>query len=77
MMCTIVFITAASIHACRRSGQHLIAFEKDSAIFDAILAPMCDLLPLPIVHDLQSSSMTCEDNDEPIRKVPRKFHLSM
>ena len=76
MMCTIVFIACASIHACRRSGRHLVAFEKDSAIFDAILAPLCDSLPPPLVHGLQSVSMACEDDDEPIRKVPRKSRLS-
>jgi len=76
MMCTVVFIAGASIHACRRSGRHLVAFERDSAIFNAILAPLSDSLPPPIVHGLQSLNMTCEDDDEPIRKVPRKSRLS-
>ena len=76
MMCMIVFITGASIHACHRCGRHLVAFEKDSAIFDAILAPLCDSLPPPLVHGLRSISMSCEDYDEPIRKVPRKSRLS-
>ena len=71
MMCMIVFIAGASIHACRRSGRHLVAFEKDSAIFDAILAPLCDSLPPAILH-----SLACEDDDESIQKVPRKSCLS-
>jgi hypothetical protein len=50
MMCIIVFITGASIHACRRSGQHLIAFDRDLAIFDEILVFLCDVLPPPIVQ---------------------------
>ena len=70
MMCIIVFITCASIHACRRSGRHLIAFDRDLAIFDEILAFLCDLLPPPIV---QWINMAYEDDDEPIRKVPRNF----
>jgi hypothetical protein len=77
MMCMIVFIVVASIHACRRSGRHLVAFEKDSAIFDAILAPLCDSLPPPIVHGLQSINMACEDDDECIQKVLRKSRLSV
>jgi hypothetical protein len=76
MMCMIVFIAGASIHACRCSGRHLVAFERDSAIFDAVLTPLCDSLPPPIVHDFQSINMACEDDDEPIRKVPRKSRLS-
>ena len=76
MMCMIVFIAGASIHACRCSGRHLVVFERDSAIFDAILTPLCDSLPPPIVHGFQSINMTCEDDDEPIRKVPRKSRLS-
>jgi hypothetical protein len=75
-MCIIVFIAGASIHTCHQSGRHLVAFERDSAIFDAILAPLCDSLPPPIVHGLQSINLACEDDDELIRKVPRKYHLS-
>ena len=37
MMCTIVFIAGIFIHVCRLSGRHLVAFERDSTIFDAIL----------------------------------------
>ena len=69
MMCTIEYITSAFIHACRRNGQELIAFEKNSEIFDAILTPLCDSLPPPIVHG--------KNDDKPIRKVPKKFHLNM
>ena len=76
MMCTVVFIAGASIHACRRSGRHLVAFERDSAIFNAILAPLSDSLPPPIVHGLQSLNMACDDDEEPIRKVPRRSRLS-
>ena len=76
MICTIVFFEGASIHACHWSGRHLVAFERNSAIFDAILAHLCDSLPPLIVHGLQSINMACEDDDEPIRKVPRKSRLS-
>jgi hypothetical protein len=76
MMCTILFIASASIHVCHRSGRHLVAFERNLVIFDAILVPLCDSLPPPIVHGLQSINMACEDDDEPIRKVPRKSRLS-
>ncbi len=76
MMCTVVFIAGASIHACRRSGRHLVAFERDSAILNAILAPLSDSLPPPIVHGLQSLNMACDDDEEPIRKVPRRSRLS-
>ena len=76
IMCTIVFIAGASIHACPRSSRHLVALEKNSAIFNVILVPLYDSLLLPIVHDLQSISMACEDDDEPIRKGPRKSRLS-
>ena len=76
MMCTIAFIACTSIHACRRSSRHLVAFERDSAIFDAVLAPLCDSLPPPIIYGFQSINMACEDDDEPTRKVPKKSRLS-
>ena len=76
MMCTIIFNVGASIHACCRSGRHLLAFEIDLAIFDIILVPLCDSLSPLIVHGLQLIKMVCEDNDKPIWKVPRKFYLS-
>ena len=69
MMCTTVIIAYAYIHACSRSGRHLVVFERDSAIFYTILAPLCDSLPPPIVHGLQSINMTCKDDVEPIWKV--------
>ena len=75
MMCTIIFIAGASIHACHRSSRHVVAFEKDSAIFDVILAPLYISLPPPIVHNLQSISIACEDDDKPIWKVPKKSRL--
>ena len=52
MMCTIIFIAGASIHAYRRSGPHLVAFEKKLAIFDAILA-------LCVIHSHFLLSMVC------------------
>ena len=75
-MCMIVFIASTFIHACRRSGRHLVVFERHSKIFNTILAPLCDLLPPLIAYDLQSINMTCKDDDKSIQKVLRKFRLS-
>jgi hypothetical protein len=30
----------ASIHACRRSGRHIVAMEEDPTIFNDILQPL-------------------------------------
>ena len=36
-----LWCTRASIHACNHSGHHLVSLEGGTALFDAILAPMC------------------------------------
>lgn len=42
-----------SIHTCRCRGHHLVVFEGDSVIYDAILATLCDATPMQLhVHSL-------------------------
>ena len=42
----------ASILDCRGSGHHIVAFEKDSDIFNAYLKSMGDLAPLHSIRQL-------------------------
>lgn len=41
-----LWFLGASIHACKLSGQHLVALEGDPDIFEAIIAPLCEANPL-------------------------------
>lgn len=55
-----MFIEGASIHACRRSGRYLVAFEKDYAI----LAPLRDTTPAIVVGCLGSRNIVAKVDNE-------------
>jgi hypothetical protein len=68
-----IFISCASVHACRKSGRHLIAYEADDIIFNKILQPL---------RELSSQNPVVGQSSQPPRKVAprkvaRKSHLSM
>lgn len=71
-----VYVSGAFIHACQHSGQHLVTFEKETVNFNAILARLHDPTPSPLIGGLQSLNMVGEDEDEHVRKVPKKSRLS-
>ena len=61
-------MSGASILACRGSGRHIVALEKDSNIFNAHLKSMEDLAPLRSIPPLMPA-----DLDEPPQKQQRRF----
>ena len=42
-----IALAGACIHACRATGLHILAFEYDKDIFDALLAPMRRTVVIP------------------------------
>jgi hypothetical protein len=54
----------------------LVAFKKETVIFNVILSSLRDLAPSPLIGNSQSLNITTEDDEEHVQKVPRKFHLS-
>ena len=42
-----IALAGACIHACRAIGRHILAFEEDKDIFDALLAPMRRTIVIP------------------------------
>ena len=48
-----VYVSSASIHICQHSGQHLVAFERNIVIFNAILAPLHDSTSSPLIGGSQ------------------------
>lgn len=69
-------MAGASIHACRNSGRHLVAYEEDSALFDVILSPLSDPLPTASVGGFMPHSASIDSDEEPVKKVARKNRLS-
>ena len=66
----------ASIRACKRNGRHIMAFEEDYAIFDAIIAPLCIVnTTLACAHVGWIASLH-DDDDGPIRKVVKCSRIS-
>jgi hypothetical protein len=52
----------------------MVALEGDIAIFNAILAPMCDGNFLATCGSVPHIT-NLGDDDEPIRKVMKRFHI--
>jgi hypothetical protein len=52
----------------------MVALEGDIAIFNAILAPMCDGNFLATCGNVPHIT-NLGDDDEPIRKVMKRFHI--
>lgn len=71
-----MLVLGASIHAYQRSGQHLVAFESDTIIYNAILAPLRDPMPSPWIEGSQFLNMAAGDDEEHVQKVARKSRLS-
>ena len=44
---SLILLLGATIHACRSSGRHIVALERDADIFNEVLMPMQDPEPLP------------------------------
>lgn len=59
-----IYVACASIHACQCSGRHLVAFERDIITFNAILAPLRDPTPSPLIGNSQSTNIDVEDDEE-------------
>ena len=76
IMSMFMYVEGASIHACWRSGCHLIAFKNDSKNFYAILAPLRDTTKSFVLGGMQTQAMARKDEDEPESSTERKFCLS-
>jgi hypothetical protein len=68
-------LACASIHACRNSVRHLVAYEEDFALFDAILSSLSDPLPNASIGGFMPHNASI-DSDEDHVKVARKNRLS-
>ena len=42
-----IALAGACIHACCATGRHILAFEENEDIFDALLAPMRCIVVIP------------------------------
>ena len=67
---------SASVYACLNSGRHLVAYEADSQIFNTIIAPLRALSAQRFRVQTPTQSMVMEDDEEPVKKVPRKIRLN-
>ena len=76
MIKVILYCSGASVHACRKSGRHLVGYEADELIFNHILQPLRESSSQnpEVGHSSQPPSL--EDDEEPPRKVARKSRLS-
>jgi hypothetical protein len=69
-------IVGAFVHACRRSGHHIVAFESDPLIFEAVLAPLRDVVPSASIVVPTMNAALFDEDDVPIRHVAKRNRLS-
>ena len=70
LLISLILLLGATIHACRSSGRHIVALERDADIFNKVLMPMRDLEPLP-AHSTPRGWAPIPD--EPLEKRQRTF----
>lgn len=73
-----VLLTGSCIQACRATCRHILAFEEDKAIFDALIAPI--LRPAAVNHPQPDTSVEAlggeEEEDIVIQKVQKTNRFS-
>ena len=47
LLISLILLLGATIHACRSSGRHIVALERNADIFKEVLMPIRDPKPLP------------------------------
>ena len=65
-----ILLLGAIIHACRSSGRHIVALERNADIFKEVLMPMRDPEPLPARSTPRARAPL---PDEPLQKRQRTF----
>lgn len=60
------------IHACKRSGRHLVVHEEDRALFVATLSPLCDPIPTSSVGESVAHNTFDHSNKDHVKKVARE-----
>jgi hypothetical protein len=65
-----------SIHVCRQSGRHLVAFERDSTFYEAILAPFCDAPCTPFYYTSGAHLHFIVDDHALVQMVAKCFRIS-
>lgn len=63
-------MSEASIHACKCSGCHIMAFEGDFVIYDEIMAPLYNDTT-PNTSTNATHMISIDDDDNHVRKVAK------
>ena len=63
--------SGAFVHACRKSGRHLVGYEADDHILNKIFQPLRELPSQKPVLGQSSQPPSLEDDNEPPRKVAK------
>ena len=68
-----LFNLEASIKAGKRLDRHVIGFESDPLIFEALLLPLRNVAPLLLALAILAEAI--DDDDAPVRRVPKRKRL--
>lgn len=68
----------SSIHACRNVNRHIVALEADSAIFNALLAPLIHTAPqnTKAHHDSMADVIDLASEDVVVERIVKKSRFS-
>ena len=75
---TFCMVLGSSIHACRATRRHILAFEEDRAIFDALIAPSLRTISVvqPPLPEAAENMLTLEDEDVPVQRIVKTNRFS-
>lgn len=66
-----VLLAGASIHACKHSGHHLVMYEENSTLLNAILSPLLDLVLNHIKGASKPQIVNVDSDKEHVKMVLR------
>lgn len=69
-----LWISSASIQACKRNRCRIVAFEENYAIFDAIVATLCSV-NTSLAFERVGQNASLKDDDGPITKVAKHSRI--
>jgi hypothetical protein len=68
----------SSIQACRATRRHILAFEEDKAIFDALIAPVMRTVVVLLAQPqcLAIPSIHLDDEEVPVQRIVKTSRFS-
>lgn len=71
-----ISIASAFVHVCKHSGHHLVVYEGDYALFDAIISPIRAAKSITATSGFVSERASINSNEELLKKDAKRRRLN-